>query len=248
MSQKNKTQNKAIKYTIWISAIILLIALIVLSYTHYQYKYKPLHEYGFMCEIVEGGLEIVNARKDLTEVDIPDEINGKAVVGIGPSAFSGCNELASVTLPDGIMYIGESAFQNCAKLSTIKLSANLTRIGLGAFHNCSSLKTISLPNTLTSIGSLAFSGCSRLEAIRIPDKITQINNATFKNCTKLTNVSIPRNMANISDNAFDNCSSLEELNYRGTSNEWHGSNMFFNMGPLFKVSCSDGKYFPKFDR
>ena len=248
MLQKISTHNKLVKYAICIIAVVLLMILIVISYNHYQYKYSPMNKYGFMCKVVEGNIVIVNARKDLTEIVIPAEINGKSVIGIGASAFAGSNSLTSVTLPDSITYIDDLAFQNCNNLSTIQISKNLLHIGLGSFSGCHSLKAISLPNTVTSISSLAFNECSNLESIRIPDKVTRINNGTFKGCKKLSYVSIPKNMANIADNAFENCSALDELFYRGSSDEWHRSNMFYNMGPLFKVNCADGKFFSKFEQ
>ena len=42
------------------------------------------------------------------EVVIPDSYNGLPVTGIGAGAFRHCEELVSVTIPEGVTYLGEN--------------------------------------------------------------------------------------------------------------------------------------------
>ena len=84
-------------------------------------------------------IRITGCEKEVTAVEIPAKIAGKPVTSVGRSAFSGCNSLAAVTIPDSV-----------------------TRIGLDAFYKCSSLTSITIPDSVTSIEKSAFSGCNNL--------------------------------------------------------------------------------------
>ena len=109
---------------------------------------------------------------------------------ICPSAFSGCDVLTSITLPEGITSIGDYAFSNCDSLTTVDLDqcTSLTSIGDYAFSNCDSLTTVELDQctSLTSIGGGAFSYCSGLTSITLPESLTSIGDGAFSNCRSLT--------------------------------------------------------------
>ena len=51
-----------------------------------------------------------------------------------------------------------SAFSNCEYLTSITIPNSVTSIGNCAFYGCSSLTSITIPNSVTSIGSSAFYG------------------------------------------------------------------------------------------
>ena len=135
-------------------------------------------------------IRITGCEKEVTAVEIPAKIAGKPVTSVGRSAFSGCNSLAAVTIPDSV-----------------------TRIGLDAFYKCSSLTTITMPNSLTSIGSNAFSGCSSLTEIEIPDSVTSIGESAFSDCKKLTSITIPDSVTSIEKSAFSGCNNLTIYGY-----------------------------------
>ncbi len=61
--------------------------------------------------------------------------------------------------------IEKSAFSYCEKLEKIILPEGLEVIGEMAFLDCASLEDIYIPESVTSVGQLAFSGCTRLKAI-----------------------------------------------------------------------------------
>ena len=74
------------------------------------------------------------------ELVIPEEINGIEVVGIGEGAFAGCEELVSVTLPEGVTYIGANAFAGCTSLTSVNMpSFEAAEIDRTAFENCGEL-------------------------------------------------------------------------------------------------------------
>ena len=103
---------------------------------------------------------------------IPEKVtyNGieYSVTLIGDYAFSDCNNLTSITIPNTVTSIGGYAFSDCDNLTSITIPNSVTSIGYYAFYNCSSLTSITIPNSVTSIGSSAFSSCDALTSTSIP--------------------------------------------------------------------------------
>ena len=87
---------------------------------------------------------------------IPGDFDGKNITAIGDNAFSGCTELTSVTIPDGVICIGDNAFFNCASLKAITIPKSVTSIGSESFYDCALLETITIPASVTFVGSNAF--------------------------------------------------------------------------------------------
>nr|MCR5448378.1 leucine-rich repeat protein [Solobacterium sp.] len=170
--------------------------------------------------------------KTLEKVNMPAYfVNGNV---IGDSAFSGCDHLLSLSIPEGITTLPNSilygctsltsislpstlqtiragAFYDCSSLTSITIPEGVTGIGRSAFYNCSSLTSITIPEKVTIIGSSAFSGCSSLASITIPDGITSIGESTFENCTNLSDVIYPSNLKEIGKNAFKNCKKYADI-------------------------------------
>ena len=97
--------------------------------------------------------------------DITDcQINNETKV-IGGGAFSGCDSLASITIPDGVTAIGYYAFRWCNSLESIIIPDSVTYIGMDAFYYCDSLTSITIPDSVTYIGAEAFGGCYSLERV-----------------------------------------------------------------------------------
>ena len=88
------------------------------------------------------------------------------ITSIRPYTFSGCSELSSIVIPDGVTSIQSGAFFNCTKLTSITIPGSVTSIGPNAFENCTNLTSITIPGSVTSIGSNVFDGCTSLNDIR----------------------------------------------------------------------------------
>ena len=93
---------------------------------------------------------------------------------IADGAFSNCQHLASVTIPEGIKRIGDYTFASCYSLASVCLPNTITSIGVMAFYACRALSTIDLPSSLTDIGWNAWHDCFSLTSLTIPASVTYI--------------------------------------------------------------------------
>ena len=127
-------------------------------------------------------------------------------------AFLGCCSLRSIDIPDSVTKIGVSAFSGCSSLMSIHMPDSVTSIGYNAFEGCISLKNIHIPDSVTSIGSNAFEECVSLKSIIIPNSVTRIEGWTFYYCKSLKSIIIPDSVTSIGDSAFSDCKSLININ------------------------------------
>ena len=132
--------------------------------------------------------------------------------GIAGSAFSKCDGLTSITIPDSVVSIDIDAFYNCTGLKSITIPDSVTFIGGAAFSGCTGLTNITIPDSMTSISWYAFEDCTSLTTVTIPDSVTSIGGYAFYNCTKLTSITIPDSVTSIGVKAFYNCTGLTSVN------------------------------------
>ena len=132
------------------------------------------------------------------------------LVSIGDFAFSGCNSLVSIEIPNSVNYIGWEAFYECTSLVSIEIPNTVTFIGGEAFYNCTSRASIEIPNTLTSIKQGTFYGCTSLTgSLTIPNSVTTIGDYAFYDCSGFTgSLTIPNSVTTIGDYAFYSCAGL----------------------------------------
>ncbi len=162
--------------------------------------------------------------------------NGKipadgSVTTLGEFAFSGCEELTAITVPDCVEVIGARAFSDCQKLQSITLPKNLTAVRAGVFAGCTELAGITLPNTVETVGVSAFSGCTKLTGITLPEKLAVIQRFAFANCTALTEISIPASVDDIGEGVFEGCSALISIKCAATDKRY--GNPGGNKGMLY---------------
>lgn len=124
------------------------------------------------------------------------------VTSIGNSAFSRCENIHSIVLPNTIKTIGAGAFTGCSGITSIEIPNSVEEIGDNAFSGCSGLTEIILPNSVMIIGSVAFGDCAKLTSVTLPNSITTISKSLFLRCRSLKEITIPNSVTTIEDSAF----------------------------------------------
>lgn len=113
-------------------------------------------------DIKSGGVIIEKYLGEGGNVKIPDTINGEIVVYIQSSAFSECEGLTGVYIPDGLREIRSNAFKDCTNLENVRISDTVTKINSWAFSGCVKITNLALPESVTNIGSDIFIGCENI--------------------------------------------------------------------------------------
>ncbi len=190
------------------------------------------------------------------------------VTHVGAYAFSGCENLTSVTIARSVKNIGNNVFYNCGKLVNVYYagtreewnsiegrnsltSANISYCICGAKGNEANVTWSLENNTLTISGSGAMrdyaaanevpwnDSIADIKTVVIGEGVTSIGNYAFSGCENLTSVVIPTGVTHIGDNAFSGCTSLISLAIPdGVTNI--GSGVFSGCTSLMSVTIPGG--------
>lgn len=153
--------------------------------------------------------------------EIPAQINGDPVVGIGDRFLQRNDEVTEVKLPSTVRYIGESAFNSCEKLKTINIPASLERIGDFVFTKCNALTNISCDseNPYFSVSDGVLYNKAKTEllyapavtSLTIPSTVTTIGFYAFYHNYNLKSVTVPASVTEIKEGAFGDCTALSSI-------------------------------------
>ncbi len=135
----------------------------------------------------------------------------QGIVSIGDAAFSGSNNLISITIPDSVTNIGERAFSHCNNLTYMVIPDKVRTLGYEVFGYCVHLESVVLPYGLLSIGDGAFNECESLKSISIPNSVTSIGDGAFAECISLVEITIPNSVSFVGKNPFLLCSNLRAI-------------------------------------
>ncbi len=158
-------------------------------------------------------------RDESSVVDIPSEIEGRRVTGIGNKAFWNCKNLTSITVPDSVAYIQDEAFGYCTSLESVWIADGVTRLGDLVFLACSDLRSIKIPESVIEVGRNPFAGSGVESFILTPDHPTlatsddvlfEKTSKTLISCSKnkTGEYIIPYGISDIGDYAFAYCGEL----------------------------------------
>ncbi len=138
----------------------------------------------------DGTARITEYTGSAASLDIPTELRGHAVSGIGAKSFTWRFRLKRVSVPNGVARIGDGAFAGCYALADIALPDSLAAIDSQAFAACRALSGIALPKGLEALGDRAFDQCPALTDIAVPNSVVFIGANPFSRCKNLSDVTV----------------------------------------------------------
>ena len=129
--------------------------------------------------------------EQLTSVTIPGTVQiGEStykVAEIAARAFSGLENLKSVTIGEGITEIPDYTFQSSG-ITQVTLPTSLKSIGISAFGACRYLKSVVIPEGVETIGENAFASCFNLQSVELPSTLTSMGGYVFSWSCALSSV------------------------------------------------------------
>lgn len=144
----------------------------------------------------------------------------EGTLSIACDAFTDCNGLVSVTIPNSVLYVDDLAFYRCHGLKSVTLGNSAISVSNQAFLYCDALESISVASDnpyydsrnncnaiVETFTDALIIGC---KGTVIPSTVGVIGPLAFEG-SGLVSLSIPGDVWYINDYAFNDCYALNEV-------------------------------------
>ena len=243
------------KITLLSKKLYVLAVLVACSLTATAYDFM-VDGIGYNI-LGENEVEVTKADTKYTgEIMIPESVDQDGitynVTRIGNNAFSGCNELTLIGIPEGVTSIGTYAFSQCRSLENVDFPNSLVSIETYAFNECSSITSVHLPRNVADIAYNAFSFCHYIRSyscsslnnhFRAVDGVLFSKDRTmlvsYPQADPATSYDVPNTVTAINYHAFRDCDNLVSITIPETVT-WMGSTVFARCDNLVTLELPDG--------
>lgn len=145
------------------------------------------------------------------EIIIPETIDGKCITEIGYGAFSHCELLESIIIPDGVTSIGGAAFEGCTKLKNIEIPKSVNNISSYSVQDTQWFKDRQNENPLVIVNGILIDGKTAEGNVIIPDDVVEINEYAFYFNDAIESLFISDSVNLIGRDAFFWCDNLKTI-------------------------------------
>lgn len=109
--------------------------------------------------------EVVDCDDTVTEMIVPEQVDGVTIQAISDRAFQERKNLKRVTLPGTLQSVGSYTFYKCTRLKEVTIGDGVPSVENHAFSDCSNLERVRLPKDMTMISQFTFYHCERLKDV-----------------------------------------------------------------------------------
>lgn len=196
--------------------------------SNYNFDIPETSEEAFAYQIIDDEVYIIGLTqfgKDLKDIHIPAQIEGKNVVGLrntenlsqpdlfdfsykDKSSFS-C-KVNTIILPSTIRTISQYFFTKTTA-NAIKINGELQVVPSYAFRKAN-IKEVFISEGVVEIGEGAFA-ISSVERVFFPKSLKTIQNSAFINCDELKHINFSEGLETIGRSAFQGCTEIEKLQF-----------------------------------
>lgn len=185
--------------------------------------------------------------------------------------FAECDNLESISLPNGLIEIGAYLFEGCDILESISLPNSVEIIEESAFRSCPKLTQINIPNSVYYIGQQCFEDSYNIGYEVYMDNSIYIDNVlmglvsyteeslnniswkpetigiydSFAECKNLEQIDIPEGVQFIGSDAFRYCNNLTTIKLPSTI-KTIGPRAFYECG-FSEITIPEGTIFIDFN-
>lgn len=158
----------------------------------------------------------------VTEVTIPETVNGIPVITIDAGAFKNCSNLQIVNFYSSMEHVevgdetgANSAFEGCSNLKAINVLPSAKEVKAKYFSSKGVLCGYSRISKKSEVLVVPNSVIGTLE---LPDGVEVIKTNAFNN-KNITTIVIPATVEEINESAFEDCKELVNVIFKGTDSE-----------------------------
>lgn len=180
---------------------------------------------------IHNGEAEITSYKDkttITELVIPDEIEGCPVTVIGKFGVMNSESLKKITIGKNVREIGDWSFTSDTALEEFVVHPkNQNFVSIDGVLYTKDMKTLlfypagkqeqdgtfTVPDSVEVINTKSFYRCEKLEKIIVPDSVKDIGEKAFHKCTELKEVVFTENssLQHIGMDAFAYCTAIEKF-------------------------------------
>lgn len=185
-------------------------------------------DYKYSVQVYDDGNEVAFLEEYTgsdTEVEIPEEIDGYTVKGLGDYTFYLNDKITEVTISENLADFGYFPFYGCTSLMEFKVNdkneiyttdsdgAIVGRDGLAimAYPAGKNPEKYTVADGIVAINASTFAMCSNLKEITFPESVEFVGNFAFAECTSLESIVLPANLSALSNFMFSGCTALKDV-------------------------------------
>ncbi len=123
------------------------------------------------------------------------------------------SQIKGIVLTNSIKGITENVFGSLKNLVWVQFGTGVENIGVNAFRGCANLRRVILPDSVKTIEQGAFDNCYRLYEVQLNEGLTKIGDGAFNGCRSLYTVAFPSAIKEsaVAKDAFSGAEKIYEI-------------------------------------